>query len=231
MNHLALFNGIGGFQLAAQRMGWNNVASVEIDKFCNKVTKYHFPKCTQYEDIKEFNGTPYRGSIDIISGGFPCQDISIANTSKKQGGQRGFTGKGLDYGGTTPVFWGKLDLASSSLKTAQCSLIEDLNMSFSTFPSSGMMLNGDCFMLPNSDFRTLENAYMEWPTPSASDGKILLNKVGSYKKYYHNKHQDKLLYQCHLNGLTAIQAIKMYEWMMGFPKNWIKKLYTDSEMP
>jgi DNA (cytosine-5)-methyltransferase 1 len=78
MNHLALFNGIGGFQLAASWMGWNNIASVEIDKFCNKVTKKHFPNCIQYEDIKEFNGTGYRGNIDIISGGFPCQSFSVA---------------------------------------------------------------------------------------------------------------------------------------------------------
>lgn len=78
MKHLSLFNGIGGFQLAAEWVGWENVASVEIDKFCNKVTKYHFPNCKQYEDIKEFDGKPYRGIIDIISGGFPCQPYSQA---------------------------------------------------------------------------------------------------------------------------------------------------------
>jgi len=78
IKHLSLFNGIGGFQLAAQWCGWDNVASVEIDKFCNKVTKYHFPNCKQYEDIKKFDGTPYKGIIDVISGGFPCQPYSQA---------------------------------------------------------------------------------------------------------------------------------------------------------
>lgn len=78
MKHLSLFNGIGGFQLAAFYLGWDNVASVEINQFCNQVTKYHFPNCKQYEDIKEFDGIPYKGVIDIISGGFPCQPYSQA---------------------------------------------------------------------------------------------------------------------------------------------------------
>jgi DNA (cytosine-5)-methyltransferase 1 len=78
MNHLALFNGIGGFQLAASWVGWNNVAHVEIDSFCNKVVAYHFPESQCFTDIKQFNGKPFRNTIDIISGGFPCQPYSAA---------------------------------------------------------------------------------------------------------------------------------------------------------
>lgn len=80
MKHISLFNGIGGFQLAAQWMGWENIASCEIDPFCNKVTKHHFPNCIQHGDINEFDGNKYRGGCDIISGGFPCQDISYAKS-------------------------------------------------------------------------------------------------------------------------------------------------------
>jgi len=82
MNHLALFNGIGGFQLAAQWVGWNNIAHVEIDDFCNKVVAYHFPKSKCHLDIKEFNAKEYAGKIDIISGGFPCQPYSSAGSRK-----------------------------------------------------------------------------------------------------------------------------------------------------
>ena len=78
MNHLSLFNGIGGFQLAAKWVGWKNIAHVEIDSFCNAVVKKHFPKSKCYTDIKEFNGKEYEGTIDIISGGFPCQPFSVA---------------------------------------------------------------------------------------------------------------------------------------------------------
>lgn len=78
MTHAALFNGIGGFQLAAEWMGWENVMSCEIDEFCNKVTKYYWPDCIQHGDIKTTDFTIYRGKIDILTGGFPCQPYSTA---------------------------------------------------------------------------------------------------------------------------------------------------------
>lgn len=79
MKHIALFNGIGGFQIAAAELGWENTASVEISEYCNSITKIHFPDCIQHWDIIETNFKDYAGRIDIISGGFPCQDISPAN--------------------------------------------------------------------------------------------------------------------------------------------------------
>lgn len=88
MNHAALFNGIGGFQLAAEWLGWNNVLSVEIDKWCNKVTKQHFPDCMQYENIHNFDAKPYEGQIEIISGGFPCQPFSVAGKQRGKNDDR-----------------------------------------------------------------------------------------------------------------------------------------------
>lgn len=52
MNHASLFSGIGGFDLAAREVGWNNVFQCEIDPFCQSVLKYYFPKTVLYEDIK-----------------------------------------------------------------------------------------------------------------------------------------------------------------------------------
>lgn len=65
-------------------MGWNNIFQVEINKFCQKVLNKNFPETKKYFDIKEFNGNEYKGTIDVISGGFPCQPFSIAG---KQGGE------------------------------------------------------------------------------------------------------------------------------------------------
>lgn len=79
MKHISLFNGIGGFQLAADWAGIENVASCEIDPYCNSKTKIHFPNCIQHQDITRTDFKIYNGTIDIISGGFPCQDISAAN--------------------------------------------------------------------------------------------------------------------------------------------------------
>ena len=78
MRHGSLFSGIGGFDLAAEWCGWQNIFQVEIDDFCQRKLAKIFPEVKQYKDIKEFDGTKYKGTIDIISGGPPCQPISIA---------------------------------------------------------------------------------------------------------------------------------------------------------
>lgn len=88
MKHLALFNGIGGFQLAASWIGWNNIAHVEIDEWCNSKIAKHFPESKCYLDIKDFNGKEYKGKIDIITGGFPCQPFSVAGKQKGKGDDR-----------------------------------------------------------------------------------------------------------------------------------------------
>jgi DNA (cytosine-5)-methyltransferase 1 len=78
MNHLGLFEGIGGFMLAARWMNWNTIAWVEKDKSCQNVLKKHFPNSIGHADIFEFSGAEYRGRIDIVTGGFPCTPFSHA---------------------------------------------------------------------------------------------------------------------------------------------------------
>ena len=83
MRHGSLFSGIGGFDLAAQWMGWTNVFHCEWEDFPRKVLNHHFPKSISYGDIKETDFTIHRGQIDILSGGFPCQPYSVAG--KREG--------------------------------------------------------------------------------------------------------------------------------------------------
>lgn len=82
MRHGSLFSGIGGFDLAAQWMGWQNVFQVEKDPFCRAVLTKNFPNTNRYDDIKTFDGTKYRGTVDIVTGGFPCQPFSTAGKRK-----------------------------------------------------------------------------------------------------------------------------------------------------
>ena len=78
MTHGSLFSGIGGFDLAASWMGWKNAFHCEIDEFCSRVLKYHFPDSEHYGDIKTTDFTKWRGRIDVLYGGFPCQPFSVA---------------------------------------------------------------------------------------------------------------------------------------------------------
>lgn len=82
MRHGSLFSGIGGFDLAAEWMGWTNVFNCEWEEFPRQVLKHHFPHATQHKDIQEFDATGYAGRIDILSGGFPCQPYSTAGKRK-----------------------------------------------------------------------------------------------------------------------------------------------------
>ena len=80
--HGSLFSGIGGFDLAAQWMGWNNIFQVEKDDWCRRVLAKNFPKTERFADIKDFTGYEYTNRIDVISGGFPCQPFSVAGQRK-----------------------------------------------------------------------------------------------------------------------------------------------------
>lgn len=86
MRHASLFNGIGGFQLAAEMMGWENVMSCEINDWCNNVTKKHYPNCIQHGDINKTDFTIYKGLLDIITGGDPCQVSSKIGKQEGMGG-------------------------------------------------------------------------------------------------------------------------------------------------
>lgn len=78
MKHGSLFSGIGGFDLAADWMGWENIFHCEIAEFPRKILNHYWPNADCHEDIKKTDFTKYRGTVDIISGGFPCQPYSAA---------------------------------------------------------------------------------------------------------------------------------------------------------
>lgn len=97
MNELALFAGSGGGILGGKLLGWKTVCAVEINKYAVSVLLQRqndkildpFPI---WDDITTFNGTRWRGFVDVVSGGFPCQDISAA-------------GKGVGITGTRSGLW------------------------------------------------------------------------------------------------------------------------------
>lgn len=78
MTHGSLFSGIGGFDLAAEWMQWENVFHCEWNKFGQRVLKHYWPQSISYEDITKTDFTIHSGQIDVLTGGFPCQPYSTA---------------------------------------------------------------------------------------------------------------------------------------------------------
>ena len=92
MRVLDLFSGIGGFSLGLERAGMETVAFCECEPYAQKVLKKHWPDVPLFEDVRALDGNQFRGSVDVICGGFPCQDISTAG---KQEGINEDTRSGL----------------------------------------------------------------------------------------------------------------------------------------
>ena len=78
MTHGSLFSGIGGFDLAAEWAGWENVFHCEWNPFGQTHLKYYWPNAISYDDITKTDFTIHRGRIDVLTGGFPCQPYSQA---------------------------------------------------------------------------------------------------------------------------------------------------------
>ena len=70
--HASLFSGIGAAEIAADWMGWQNAFHCEIQEFPRRVLEYWYPKSKSYDDITKTDFTPWRGKIDVLTGGFPC---------------------------------------------------------------------------------------------------------------------------------------------------------------
>jgi DNA-cytosine methyltransferase len=78
LTHASLFSGIGGFDLAAEWAGWENIFHCEWNPFGQKVLAYHFPNSKSYHDITKTDFSIHEGSVDVLTGGFPCQPYSMA---------------------------------------------------------------------------------------------------------------------------------------------------------
>ena len=80
---LDLFSGIGGFSLGLESTGgFETAAFCEFDKHAQEVLKKHWPEIKIYDDVRTLNAEKYRGSIDVVCGGCPCQDLSVAGKKK-----------------------------------------------------------------------------------------------------------------------------------------------------
>lgn len=104
MKFVSLFAGVGGFDLGFERAGMTCVGQVEIDKKCMEVLRAHWPDVPKHDNVvtaKEWaDGIGLTGTVDLVCGGFPCQDVSVAGKRAGLAGER------------TGLFWDALSFAT-----------------------------------------------------------------------------------------------------------------------
>ena len=93
MNELALFAGAGGGLLGGHLLGWRTICAVEWEEYpasvlCARQNDKILPTFPIWDDVRTFDGRPWRGIVDVVSGGFPCQDISVAGNGDGLDGER-----------------------------------------------------------------------------------------------------------------------------------------------
>jgi hypothetical protein len=217
MNELALFAGGGGSVLAGKLLGWRTVCAVEIDAGAREIMLdrmrdgviEQFPI---WDDVRTFNGKAWAGTVDVVTGGFPCQDISQC------GGGLDLMVQDQDFGWRWPESFVKLDQNSFLWKTRQCSLLGGLEEFSQTWPEWGLMQDGECFTRPPLEQRTTERGFTWLLTPTAQSWKA-----------WTFRNPLKLIRVNHADGNLQEQLMRLYQRMttpqcqeilMMWPEGW-----------
>ena len=222
MNELALFAGAGGGILGGHLLGWRTVCAVEWEQYpasvlCARQNDKILPPFPIWDDVQTFDGKPWRGIVDVVSGGFPCQDISVA------GGGQDLTEKDQECGEKWHGLLARFDQDSHSWRTVQCSLIGDLNESLQTLPQWGMTVAGELYLRQTlvQTIKGNESGYWLTPTATAISGRS--QEAMEYRTQYresrgHNTVQPgNLAEQIMYSGDTPCKDMKKPT-MWGTPK-------------
>ena len=237
MNELALFAGAGGGILGGKLLGWRTVCAVEWEAYpasvlCARQNDGLLPPFPIWDDVQTFDGKPWRGIVDVVSGGFPCQDLSAAGG----GGGLALTENEVDYGKRWGGLLAKLDLDLSLWRTPQCSLIMDSTECLQTFPNWGLMRDGVLWEQTMLAHPTEGNDFGWWPTPVASDYMTGQTNGITYtgKRFVRTSHKTGTEFGAKLTSAYRLMTgnhlpANFSEWMMGWPQDWteLKPVETD----
>ena len=149
-------------------LGWRTVCAVELDAYARSVLLARqrdglLPRFPVWDDVRTFDGRPWRGTVRVVSGGFPCTDISSA------GGRAGIEGEHSACGEKWRASLAKWDRSSLSWRTHQTLLFADSTECLETFPTWGLMRDGELWELETPAFPTAASEHGSWPTPKARD--------------------------------------------------------------
>ena len=226
MNELALFAGAGGGILGGKLLGWRTVCAVEWEPYpasvlCARQNDGFLPPFPIWDDVQTFDGKPWRGLVDVVSGGFPCQDISAA------GGGEGLMEPDQECGDTWRGWLAKYDPDSCSWKTPQCSLLGGGRESLEILPKWGMTVNGLLWEQQTLEPITSETEFGLLPTPVRSD-----YKGTSKNSKFDNRARQYKAWDDGTEASTLYPNPLAYEVLMGWPLGWtdLKPLAMDKSL-
>jgi hypothetical protein len=225
---LDLFSGIGGFSLGLERTGgFETVAFCEIDPFCQKVLKKHWPDVPIYNDVRDLKCS----MLSAVA--------SHAKTSLSGVTVRGYLGQEAGCGQNLKGSSENIGQNSPSSKTWTSCLVADCPPSFPTYMRSGMMRNGIVSQLPPVAHLTRGIGFGLLPTVTVSDATVgaivgsedtfKTTSSGTLRRYTRNGHSSSLSLGRLIVVLTGRKlSANFARMMMGFPKNWTKLKHTET---
>lgn len=214
MKHIGTFEGVGGFSLAARWMGWETIAWVENNEYCQTKLKKHFPNAAGYGDIRTTDFTKYRGGAASLLADSHAK-ISVPQTAM----QLELWGSDQDFGSSLKEQSGRPVRDGWLLRIRQCSLEKDSKLSYRIFPKSGMMYNGNVYQREHLASLTKESGCLLLPTPMASDNRDrgTYLKTSAITRRVENGKQIGL--SMLFNGKPCPHCVTQ---IMGFPNGWLK---------
>lgn len=205
LTHIDLFSGIGGFTLSGEWAGFRTIVFCEKDEFCKKVLKKHWPEIPIIKEIRDFDGTKWRGAT-LLTGGFPCQPFSVAGQRRGKEDDRYLWPEMLKIINEARPHWILAENVPGIFRMALDTLLADLEGEgyiAGTFIIPACSLNAPhrrnrvwiVAHAKNANWRTMPNKKDTWrgikeirrPNSHASDSQCLGWQEGARKRTEHEK--------------------------------------------
>jgi DNA (cytosine-5)-methyltransferase 1 len=221
VNELHLFAGAGGGILGGMLLGHTCVCAVEIEPYCRKVLLQRqrdgiLPKFPIWDDVRTFDGRPWRGRVDLVAGGFPCQDISHAGGWAN--GQKGINGE-------RSGLWSEMFRVVCEIRPRHAFIENSSNLLIYGFERvlsdlASVGYDAKWGVLRASDVGAIHERSRIWvraTDPTKSDFKVLEFKASSlYRPNHLNGNLKEQLMQRYRRWVTPICCETMMMWPVGW---------------